>query len=346
MLPRHDATGLRAGKAAGEGAPSQKTCLAPHIAEPLAEGGFRCFVRPSSRRRVVAALSVLVSGAAGRPRGPPAFPVTITAGNGKVTIPKRPSRIVSLSPTATESLFAIGAGKQVIAVDDQSDYPKSAPKTSLSGFTPNVEAIAAYDPTSSSSRTTRRGSSARSTGSGSRWSSTTPASNFPGAYQQIRQLGLVTGRDAAAPRVDRPDEDADRRDRQDAREAVRPASPSTTSSPPTSTRHRRSRSSARSTRRSASRTSPTRPTPRARAIPQLSAEYIVAASPDLIVLADMVCCGQKASTVAVAAGLGSHQRGPHGLGRADRRLARVALGAAAGELLPRHGDRDRPAEAP
>jgi iron complex transport system substrate-binding protein len=32
--------------------------------------------------------------------------------------------------------------------------------------------------------------------------------------------------------------------------------------------------------------------------PQLSAEYVVSASPDLIVLADTVCCGQKPSTVA------------------------------------------------
>src|ERR1044071_5477019 len=48
-----------------------------------------------------------------------------------------PHRIVSLSPTATESLFAIGADKQVVAVDDQSDYPKRAPRTSLSGYTPN-----------------------------------------------------------------------------------------------------------------------------------------------------------------------------------------------------------------
>ena len=57
-----------------------------------------------------------------------------------------PHRIISLSPTATESLFAIGAGKQVVAVDDQSDYPKRAPRTSLSGYTPNVEAIAGYHP--------------------------------------------------------------------------------------------------------------------------------------------------------------------------------------------------------
>ena len=57
-----------------------------------------------------------------------------------------PQRIVSLSPTATEDLFAVGAGKQVVAVDDQSNYPASAPKSKLSGYTPNAEAIAAYKP--------------------------------------------------------------------------------------------------------------------------------------------------------------------------------------------------------
>lgn len=57
-----------------------------------------------------------------------------------------PKRIVSLSPTATEMLFAIGAGGQVVAADEYSNYPAQAPKTSLSGFTPNAEAIAAYNP--------------------------------------------------------------------------------------------------------------------------------------------------------------------------------------------------------
>ena len=57
-----------------------------------------------------------------------------------------PTRIVSLSPTATEDLFAIGAGKQVVAVDNQSTYPKNAPLTKLSGYTPNAEAIAGYQP--------------------------------------------------------------------------------------------------------------------------------------------------------------------------------------------------------
>lgn len=57
-----------------------------------------------------------------------------------------PQRIVSLSPTATEVLFAIGAGEQVIAVDQFSNYPPEAPVTDLSGWDPNVEAVASYQP--------------------------------------------------------------------------------------------------------------------------------------------------------------------------------------------------------
>ncbi|NUT40724.1 MAG: ABC transporter substrate-binding protein [Thermoactinospora sp.] len=75
-----------------------------------------------------------------------AFPVTVEAGNGSVSIAKKPERIVSLSPTATETLFAIGAGAQVVAADDQSNFPAEAPKTALSGYKPNVEAIVAHKP--------------------------------------------------------------------------------------------------------------------------------------------------------------------------------------------------------
>lgn len=74
------------------------------------------------------------------------FPVTVVADNGEVTIEERPARIVSLSPTATEMLFGVGAGDQVIAVDDQSDFPSGVPATDLSGFTPNLEAILSYEP--------------------------------------------------------------------------------------------------------------------------------------------------------------------------------------------------------
>ncbi|TDD35471.1 ABC transporter substrate-binding protein, partial [Nonomuraea terrae] len=74
------------------------------------------------------------------------FPVTVEAANGSVTIAEKPRRIVSLSATHTETLFAIGAGPQVVAVDVQSNHPPQAPKTSLSGFKPNVEAIVAQKP--------------------------------------------------------------------------------------------------------------------------------------------------------------------------------------------------------
>jgi len=74
------------------------------------------------------------------------YPLTISSGGYSTTIVKKPTRIISLSPSATESLFEIGAGKQVLAVDSLSNFPKSAPITQLSAFEPNVEAISALKP--------------------------------------------------------------------------------------------------------------------------------------------------------------------------------------------------------
>lgn len=74
------------------------------------------------------------------------FPVTVTAANGEVTITSQPDAIVSISATATEMLFAIGAGDQVVAVDSLSNYPPEAPVTDLAAFTPSTEAIASYAP--------------------------------------------------------------------------------------------------------------------------------------------------------------------------------------------------------
>ncbi|GAA1186541.1 ABC transporter substrate-binding protein [Ornithinimicrobium humiphilum] len=71
------------------------------------------------------------------------FPVTLPDGT---VLEERPERIVSLSPSATEILFAIGAGDQVVAADEFSTYPAEAPTTDLSGFDPNVEAILGYEP--------------------------------------------------------------------------------------------------------------------------------------------------------------------------------------------------------
>lgn len=70
------------------------------------------------------------------------FPVDVAG----VTVPDRPERIVSISPSATEMLFAMGAGDQVVAVDSFSYYPEEAPVTDLSAFEPNLEAIAAFEP--------------------------------------------------------------------------------------------------------------------------------------------------------------------------------------------------------
>jgi iron complex transport system substrate-binding protein len=59
-----------------------------------------------------------------------------------------PERVVSLSPTHTEMMFAIGAGDLLVAVDDFSNYPPEALElpNELSGFEPNIEAIAAFEP--------------------------------------------------------------------------------------------------------------------------------------------------------------------------------------------------------
>lgn len=78
------------------------------------------------------------------------FPVSVLSGpvdgDTEITLDQEPTSIVSLSPTATEMLWAVGAGEQVVAVDDQSDYPKGVPTSKLSGYQPNIEAILKYEP--------------------------------------------------------------------------------------------------------------------------------------------------------------------------------------------------------
>lgn len=106
---------------------------------------------------VLLAVALVVSacgGGSSAPQSPAAsptaqegtFPVTVKAANGPVIIEQQPERIVALSPTATEMLFAIGAGDQVVAVDDNSNYPPEARMTDLSAFDPNVEAVAEFEP--------------------------------------------------------------------------------------------------------------------------------------------------------------------------------------------------------
>jgi iron complex transport system substrate-binding protein len=123
----------------------------------------------------------------------PVYPTTVAAANGSVTIKRQPNRIVSLDPTATEDLYAIGAGTQVVAVDQDSDYPPGVPVTSLSGLTPNIEAIAKYNP---SLVVASQDSGGLVSGLGKLGIPVLiePAvSTLSAAYQQIEQLGRATG---------------------------------------------------------------------------------------------------------------------------------------------------------
>ena len=95
---------------------------------------------------ITAASTVTTAATTTTTEAPPAFPVEVQDSQGTVTILARPERIVSLSGSTTEMLFAIGAGPQVVAVDSYSYYPPEAPVTDLSSFSPNIEAITSFDP--------------------------------------------------------------------------------------------------------------------------------------------------------------------------------------------------------
>jgi cobalamin transport system substrate-binding protein len=246
-----------------------------------------------------ALLGLLATGAAGRSSATGAFPVTIVASNGKVTVKKRPVRIVSLSPTATESFFALGAGKQVVAVDDQSDYPKTAPRTSLSGFTPNVEAIAAYRPDLVVIAYDPKGLSGALARLGITVIHHDGARTFAGAYQQIVQLGRVTGHEPEANRLVRRMKAriaaivAGGRKVGQGRTVYHELTPDLYSA--TSKTFVGKVYAAFGLRNIADAADGAGT---GTGYPQLSAEYVVSESPDVIVLADTVCCAQTAATVA------------------------------------------------
>jgi len=74
------------------------------------------------------------------------YPLTIKFGGYTTKIAKKPTKIISLSPSATEILYAVGAGSQILAVDNLSNYPAGAPVSEISAFEPSVEAILAKKP--------------------------------------------------------------------------------------------------------------------------------------------------------------------------------------------------------
>ena len=128
----------------------------------------------------------------------PGFPVTVTTAAGSVHLASRPDSIVSLSPTVTEMLYTIGAGKQVKAVDSLSDYPASAPVTKLSAYQPNAEAIAAYKPDLVIISNDINGITAKLNALSIPVLDLAAASNVSGVYAEITQLGEATGHAAQA----------------------------------------------------------------------------------------------------------------------------------------------------
>ncbi len=226
------------------------------------------------------------------------FPVTIETVNGSVTIGEKPERIVSISPTATEILFAIGAGDEVVAVDSLSNYPPTAPITELSAWAPSVEAIATFDPDLVFLSFDPGDVVAGLEAIGIDVIVHPTASTLEDAFEQWAQTGAVTGH------------------AQDAEELV------------SMTQYRMEASVGRVpdgaeavsyyyeldntyyTTTSGSfignvigltgiaNVGDAAPDPDGFGFPQLAEEYIVDADPTLILLADTKCCGQTAETVA------------------------------------------------
>ena len=64
-----------------------------------------------------------------------------------IKLDKVPERIVSTAPTPTEMLFAVGAGDQVVGVDDYSDYPAEVANiTKVGSYTLSTEVIISLQP--------------------------------------------------------------------------------------------------------------------------------------------------------------------------------------------------------
>jgi cobalamin transport system substrate-binding protein len=235
-----------------------------------------------------------------------AFPVTVTVDGTDTTIDAEPQAIVSLSPTATEMLFAIGAGDQVVAVDDFSNFPDDAPVTDLSGFDPNVEAIIGYEPDLVVLSGDRNEVVAGLAAVDVPTIVLDSASTIEDTYTQIEVLGAATGHvgDAAEVVGDM---------QSDIEELVAQVPErdepltyyhelddtyfSVTSD--TFIGEIYALAGLENVADSAEGAAD------AGGYPQLSAEFLIDADPDLIFLADTKCCGQDATTVAARPGWGA-----------------------------------------
>lgn len=213
-----------------------------------------------------------------------------------------PDRIVSLSPTATETLFAIGAGDQVVAVDDQSNYPAAAPRTKLSGYKPSVEAIAAYDPDLVVAALDPGGLVAGLEKLDVEVILQPAATDLEGAYAQIEALGAASGHEEDAAGLV-----------EEMRAEIGALTEGAADSAGLRVFHEISPDYYSATSQTfigsiyallGAENIADEASGKAPDYPQLSAEYILDADPDLIVLSDTTCCGQSAETVAARPGWG------------------------------------------
>ncbi|MGH3716064.1 MAG: ABC transporter substrate-binding protein [Micromonosporaceae bacterium] len=260
------------------------------------------------RRTLALAVALALTGAlagcgGGEPAAEPStpagddYPVTVEGAAGKVVLDKQPTKIVSLSPTATEMLFAIGAGKQVAAVDDLSNYPKDAPVTKLSGFKPNADAVAGYDP----DLVVLAYDANQVVDSLKKLKIPVyvapAATTLQDTYQQIEDLGALTGRAKEAQALNermkadiaKLTKDVPKRDKPlTYYYELDPQLHSATSK--TFIGAVLKEAGLQNIADAADKDGS--------GYPQLSAEYVISANPDLVFLADTKCCGQSPEVVA------------------------------------------------
>ncbi len=214
-----------------------------------------------------------------------------------------PERIVSLSPTGTEMLFAVGAGEQVVAVDDQSDFPPEAPVTDLSGYEPNVEAIIAFEPDLVVATDLPEDVASGIEAVGAEVLDLPAATVLDETYEQIENVGIATGHEDEAADVV-----AAMRAEVDELVATVPPRPE-----PLTYYHELDDQLYSITSQTfigqlyalvglTSVADAADPDGDLGGYPQLSPEFIVEADPDFVFLADTECCAQDAETLAARPG--------------------------------------------
>ena len=225
------------------------------------------------------------------------YPVTV----GDTKVERQPVKIVSLSPTATEMLFAIGAGKQVTAVDDQSNYPADAPKSELSSYKPNVEAIAAKNPDFVVMTESKTDPTADQLAKlNIPVYVTAAAKTLDDSYKQLEDLGKLTGHSAEATDVVKRMKDDLAKITKDLKPRAKKLTYYHELTPDLYTA--RSSTFIGSVYSLVGLSNIADSATAAGDYPQLSAEAVVKASPDLVFLADTKCCQQNAAAVKARAG--------------------------------------------